>query len=93
MSEHLNNAVPAPSTMPESMADFVALIASSILYLISDCSVSEAHPTLMLAILPVSFHILSFNFSIENVSFSVSSSALTSSIRDVTSHCAPDIIE
>ncbi|MDX9797699.1 MAG: hypothetical protein RBT05_02465 [Bacteroidales bacterium] len=91
--EHLSSAVPAHSTIPESMADFVALIASSILYLISDCSVSDAQPILILAILPVNLPILSFSFSILNESFSDSNRDLTSSILSFTSPVAHEIIE
>jgi len=70
----------------------VAFNASSILYLISLCSVLDAHPTLIFAILPVNFHNLSFNFSNLKASFSQSIKACTSSILFEISHFQPETI-
>jgi hypothetical protein len=89
----LNNAEPAHVTTQSSTADFVAFIASSTLYFISVCSVSEFVITFILAILPVSLQILSLIFSILNVSFSFSNNALASSILSEMSQSAHIITE
>jgi hypothetical protein len=79
--------------MPYSIALLVAFSASSILYLISDCSVDEDPQTLILAILPVSFQSLCFSFSILNESFSHFNNAFTSSILSFISHLPHTNIE
>jgi hypothetical protein len=89
----LNNADHAHVTTQSSIADFVAFIASSTLYFISVCSVSEFVITLMFAIFPVNLQILSLIFSILNMSFSFSNSALASSILSEMSQSAHIITE
>jgi len=89
---HLNNAVPAHSTTPSSIADLVAFNESSILYLISCCSVSDEPPTLILAIFPLILPNLSFNFSILKGSFSFDNNAFILSILPETLPFPPVII-
>jgi len=59
-----NNAHPPPTTIPSSMAAFVAFKASLILSLISPTSTSEAPPTLIIPTPPFNFASLSYNFSL-----------------------------
>ncbi|HNV61462.1 MAG TPA: hypothetical protein PKN54_00820 [Candidatus Cloacimonas acidaminovorans] len=88
MSDIFSRDVHAHKTTHSSIADLTAFIASSTLYFISVCSVSEFVKIFMLAIFHVNLPSLCFNFSILNVSFSDSNNAFTSSCLSLTSQFA-----